>query len=723
MVDISQTSTSDQDLGYSRIFKAIYRRRAWFISILVATFSVTLILTLTRKNVYSSSMELLVESNYQSNNQGEVTPEERFTDSDIKVDNATQLNLMRSSGLIQRAVTQLQRVYPSITVEEISESLVLNQVIEEHPNTGNKVDTKIIKAVYYGNNPIKTQDILQALLKVYLEYNLEQQEIRLSNGLAFINEQLPAIRKSVIESQDELEKFRTEENLINSEAQAQAIADALNETMRQKREIQTQYQGAIASFTILRKQLDLSPNNALIEARLSQSSRYQNILNQIQETELNLNLQRQQFTDEHPSIIQLNQQHKEQIILLEEEMQRVVGTKFSKFQPRKQALLTQGQLGSTEQDLVAKLTELEERLNALKAQQLSLIATEKQLRKELNRLPRLIAEYDRLQPEVETSRATLEKLLEARQDLGLLISRGGFNWQVVEAPLAGERLPSNKLSNLLLGAVVGIFLGGLAVFIAETVDDVVHTSDELEQKALIPLLGMLPKLSQDKSNLSVTNLAIRKTSQIRISPNNLVTSKPFQESLDLIYKNIQLIYQSSSIGSLLVTSALRQEGKSTIAAGLAISAARLNQRVILIDADLRNPSLHKQFNLANDRGLSYLLETGKMLPDLSKKLVEDLKIDVLTAGPTPQDPVKLLSSNRMKKLIAAFEENYDVVLIDGSPTLGIVDSVQIGSYCKGVLMIGRIGQVTQRDLTEAITMLKKLNLIGIIANSVSQNIK
>jgi len=202
----------------------------------------------------------------------------------------------------------------------------------------------------------------------------------------------------------------------------------------------------------------------------------------------------------------------------------------------------------------------------------------------------------------------------------------------------------------------------------------------------------------------------------------VLQSAPRWESLDLIYKNIELVNSVGNLKSLMVTSALADVGKSSLALGLAMSAARLHKRVLLIDANLRDPSLHKHLNLPNEQGLSTLLASDVPLPNqISFYSSGSSYIDILTAGPIPADPAKLLSSPRMAQLMAGFEENYDLVLLDAPPVLGLVDAILTASSCRSVVMVASIGKVTRTQLAHATAMLSRLNLIGVVANGVSNS--
>ncbi|PSO86571.1 MAG: capsular biosynthesis protein [Cyanobacteria bacterium QS_5_48_63] len=702
-------TTTETEFGYGQLFAILWRRRFWFLGVFCGVLSIAIPLALSKEPTYRSSMELLVEPNYQEN--GGDGGESEVTDSAVDVDYATQLNLMRSSELLQEAVERLESEYPHISVEELQGSLTLKQVVE-----GEDEPTKIVQATYVGNDPARTKEVLQALKNVYQKYNLEQQEKRISEGLSFINEQLPVARENLAEAEQELRQFRQNNNLVAPEEAANQTANALRNVEQQRQSLDAQYQETQARYDALKKQLGLSPQEALISSRLSESSRYQTLLNQLQETEIALAEQRAQYTDAHPNVKALLEQRQQQLSLLKEEVRQVLGEVPEQLKITPEALQQRGQLAGTELNLARSLVEARTNLQSLRARDQSLAETEQQLRAQLDRFPKLIAQYNSLQQEVEVRRSTLQELLQARQQLGVELDRGGFNWQVVETPRAGHKIGPNTKQDILLGAVVGLFLGGVAAFLREVVDDAVHTSDQLRGQVSLPLLGVTPSLPPSEAGRFVFNFPWQRLDQTPTSILQVVQWLPFRESLDMIYKNIQLLNRGSELSSLVVTSALAGEGKSTLVLGLAISAARLDQRVLVIDADLRHSSLHEELALSNEEGLSTLLSGETEQPNLHHISPLGSNIDLLTAGSTPNDPVKLLSSQGMRELIAEFEQSYDLVLLDTPSILGTVDAIQTASFCSGVVMVGRLDRVTQSQLSQATTMLSKLNAIGIVAN-------
>ena len=730
----------EKDWGYGQLLAVLLRRKFWFLGGFAGAFAGAIFFTLKTQPLYQSSMQILIESNYQSKpqNRGSRTPQNEFADSNIQIDTTTQLQVLNSSEVLSEAAEQLQSSYPDITIDELRASLSVSPIYGPDRHGKGKVATKVLAASYISSDPEKAQKLLETLLSVYQIYNLEQQKLRLSKGLAFIEDQLPEVRRSVLEAEAALESFRNGNNIIDPATQAQTAADELARIKADRQALDAQYREKYASFTNLQRQIQLSPTQARTSARLSESSRYQSLLNQIQQTELELAQRQQTLTSDHPDIVNLVNQRQDQLALLEQEVGRVVGSDTAQLS-QASGQLNEGQLGRNDLILVSQLAELQKSLVSLKARDRSLAETEAKRSAELQKFPELISQFNRLQPEVLTRRETLQKLLEARQELGLEIARGGFDWQVVDAPQLGVQISPNIRRNFLLGAVFGLFLGGIAAFLRDAMDDKLHHSNDFHHQFPLPLLGSIPELSVSEMRDALI-LPFNSTQHPRLTTPELFQWQPLRESLDLIYTNIQLLQTNNPYKTLMVTSAGPGEGKSTLALGLAISAARLDQRVLVIDADLRRPSLHHMFDLSNHEGLSTLLTSDVTLSELQSTpqwvymrwdesesrftqntlLPSDLSIDVLTAGPMSADPVKLLSLERMKDILKAFQESYDLILVDSPPVLGLVDTISVGMGCDGVVMVGRMEQVTRSDLSQAISILEKLNLVGLVANGVSQ---
>lgn len=779
---------NESEFGYGQLLAILLRRSRCFVGTLGLVLAATAFITMREKPQYRSTMQLLVEPNYEQQLKTAETP------SISQTDYATQLNLMKSRQFIEKAVDSLSSEYPDLQVEAMRSSLELSQL----------EGTKIFQAVYLNDDPVKTQRVLETLQHVYQQYNLEQQEQRLKRGLASLNEQLHVVRHDLSQSQTALQEFRQQQNLIDPQQQAAAVANALNQIIQEQQALDAQYQEAQARSAAIQQQIGLSSDDALIATRLSQSGRYQTLLNQLQQTELALAQRRVIFSDADPSVQALLEQRQNQLDLLHQEIARVLGElpqQFASQQPApylfnagvnldginaeetvnndssiaatspqseaanppsiaqssnldtvseqpnpvlessqpdeaespqnspqtaesdrgtqpgadREFLLSTGQLGELDLSLVGTLADAQSALSGLQARRQSLHQTEQWLRTELNRYPDLIAEYDRLQPSVDIDRAVLEQLLQQRQEVSAELARGGFNWQVVEQPTPGKKISPKPQQNMLLGIVVGLFLGSIVALLREAMDEVIRTPDALKGQANRALLGVLP-VFESKSARSIPFLPWRGSISGQLALVQLLQQPSFRESIDLIYKNIQLLSRTKRLSSVMITSAQAGEGKSTLAFGLAVSAARLHQRVLFIDANLRHPTLHLELGLSDAHGLSVLLDRCDTLPSPVPLSLADFCFDVLPAGPKPVDPVRLLSSPRMKELMTIFESTYDLVIVDTSPLVGIVDALQVASVCSGTVLVGRLNYVTQSAFQQAVATLQTLNLLGVVAN-------
>lgn len=704
MAELNSMQIAETEPSYGQLFAVLIRRRAWLIGVFLGVLSTAAIVTLILKPTYQSSMQLLIEPNYQSKQSaGADIP---FADANVEIDNSTQLTLMRSTQMLQKALDSLKQEYPELQIKHLRKRLILTQVEDD------KTKTKVFQVVYTDTDPVKAQRVLEAIQTVYLDYNRKQQELRLANGLSFINEQLPEAQGELDAAETTLEQFRKKQNLIDPTLQSKVLIETLNTVQQDRRTNLAQLRETQARYNELQQQLQRSPQNTATTARLSESTRYQTLLNEIQKIELELAKERQRFSDSSPVVKRLLAEYQEQQTLLQQETERVLGSPIPASGSR---LLQQGQLGKNDLDLASQLTAAQVDLQALQAREQSLAKMEQSLNAELKQFPYLLSEYNRLQPNLEIRRETLQELLRARQELGLEIARGGFDWQVVEQPRLGDKVSPSWKKNMLLGAAAGLMLGCVAAFLRDSLDDAVHTPDELKQQVGLPLLGMVPQMPIAGTRGSRQRLHYSQSPALTAE---VLQSRPFREALDLVYKNIQLLNPVSPFRSLVVTSALAGEGKTTLSLGLAMSAARLHQRVLLIDADLRHPSLHQQLELPNEWGLSTLLtsDTATIAQSMIQPLPSYGNISILTAGPVPTDPAKLLSSRRLGELMTIFEQTYDLILLDAPPVIGIVDAILAASFCNGVVLVGGIGQVTRTELTQAVTMLNKLNVIGTIAN-------
>ncbi|MEO1402191.1 MAG: polysaccharide biosynthesis tyrosine autokinase, partial [Cyanobacteria bacterium J06635_1] len=686
-------STVDKpEIGYGQLLRILVRRFVWFGGAIIGALGIAIALTLKEDPVYQSSMQLLVEPNYRQT--VDITRQQAGARSSTsQTDYATQLNLMRSKSFVAQTVEKLLPSYPELCsqsnnrsdcVNRLKRSLTLAQMSED----GTK--TRIFEATFEADDPAVVQAFLETLGEIYLSYNKEHQEQRLERGLALVNQQIEGVQGTLAESRQALKQFRETENLIRPEEQSLAVAESLRQNEQSQIDVENQYLEATAEYNALQDKLSADPQTALISSRLSQSSRYQQLLNALQETELALGQRRALYAEADPGVQDLLAQRQERVLLLQAEVKRVLGEIPAQLDLDETALLTEGQLGGIDLGLVSNLVQATVRLQSLTARQAGLDQAAQQLQTELDKFPGLIAEYDRIQPEAQIQRQSLEQLLKLRQELSNELAQGGFSWDIVEASQQGKKISPKPKQNLLLGLVAGAFVGGALAFGREAIDTVVRTSDDLKKQVTLPLLGVIPEMPTGKADALLTILK-PEYEQTPGDAFSLDQWQPFRDAVDLIHKTIQLS-TAQPLSSLMVTSALVEEGKTTLSIGLALSAARSHQRVLLIDANFRNPSLHHYLGLLNVQGLSTQLH-----PDLARLNPVQISpaslsrsgtnIDVLLSGAVPDDPMRLLSSLRMRQVLEKAEASYDLVIVDAPAISGLADGLQLASLCKASIMV------------------------------------
>ncbi|KAB8333483.1 polysaccharide biosynthesis tyrosine autokinase [Scytonema tolypothrichoides VB-61278] len=728
-----------------KLSRILLRRRLQILGVSGVVISVASVLALSAKPTYQSTIQILVSSKLNegvSSSHTQQGAESNFTDPHLDIINdTTQQKLMLSSNVIQKAVNLLRSEYPNLTVEHIKGKkgqqapLVITPL---QPQTGdNKVMNQVFEVSFKDNDPVRAEKVLKSLQKVYQEENIEQRKQSLSKGLTFLKKRLSEVKDKMIQADKNLEQFRKKNHLLDPQVQGKILLESLADVTKQLRTTRAQLKDLQARHDNLKQQLSSLSKNAIVSFRLSQSTRYQTLLNEIQKTDLALAKERLRYTDNYPEIQKLIQQRRTQAALLQEEIRRTLGDKdmqaisdIFKKKPLDTEISsgtekpeqTTRQVPEADLKLAQDLIQMQTAILGLRANEKSLADSQAQIRAELTKYPSLITEYNRLLPEVETNRKTLDQLIAAQQSLGLMIAQGGLNFQVLQQSQVENYLDSNKLFILLGGVLLAPILGICTALMSEC-NDAISSPEELQRLTNLRLLGTIPELSQ----LSTKNRSFRRSlrrvithfSSQAISDEkhfNVYDLLPSHETLDMAYQNIQISKSFVPHKSIMLTSATSGEGKSILALGLAVSAARMHQRVLLIDANLRQPNLHKILGLTNDWGLSLLLveETNSSVKEYIQPIHPS--IDVLTAGSTPEDTVKLLSSTRMKELLEFFEQTYDVVLIDTSPILGTVDATILASVCNGIVMVGRMGQLTCNKLIQATEILSNLNLIGIITN-------
>jgi capsular exopolysaccharide synthesis family protein len=224
------------------------------------------------------------------------------------------------------------------------------------------------------------------------------------------------------------------------------------------------------------------------------------------------------------------------------------------------------------------------------------------------------------------------------------------------------------LLNMVLAALLGLGLGGLAALVLEALDETLATPDDVEKKLGVPVLGVTPFLEKGETPLEAL-------ADIRSG---------FSEAYYSLRTALQFSTPDGAPSSLLVTSARPAEGKSTTAYAIALNLARVGKRVLLVDGDLRNPSMHRVVGIENERGMSNLLSGSADLAGVVKPTRHE-NLFFIPCGPLPPNPAELWGGDRLRQFLAETRNNFDHVVIDGPPVLGFADSPMLAAAVNGVL--------------------------------------
>jgi capsular exopolysaccharide synthesis family protein len=264
-----------------------------------------------------------------------------------------------------------------------------------------------------------------------------------------------------------------------------------------------------------------------------------------------------------------------------------------------------------------------------------------------------------------------------------------------------------------------------------------YTAKEIKEVAQLRIVGVIPfekelaksTITKDGSGLIIDPVNYHLGLTNGHNPNGEYLVSEFFEAFRSLYTNIRLLSSNLPIRSLVVSSAAPAEGKSTVAIYLAQAAAALGQRVLLVDTDLRHPSLHERLKLSNREGLTDILSPqsleSKEFPDFNSVLqrspIED-NLFVLTAGSISLDATKLLASQKMQDLMKKLEDIFDLVIYKAPSLLGLADTYLLASQTDGILLVTSLGKLKRSILEQALDELKVSNtqILGIVTNCVKE---
>ncbi|MGB3495350.1 MAG: polysaccharide biosynthesis tyrosine autokinase [Elainellaceae cyanobacterium] len=694
------------DLDLTQMIKVVRRRGLLIGGVAITIASVIWGWTLTRTPVYQGRFRVLIESVDETDPSQQLLLEEAAQLGDA-VDYDTQIEVLLSPVLLEPISRDIEEDFPNFTLPQLSEGLSINRLRE----------TKVLEINYRGSDPQLIQTVLETVAQHYLEYSFEQRQESLKQGIQFVDDQLPELRDRVNELQVRLERFRQQYNLLDPNNRGADLSELLSGVESDRQQIQTELSEARSLYRSLQGQLRVSPEEALAAAALSESPRYQSLLNQMQEIESEIAVESAKYQPNSPQLQVLQERRDNLEPLLAEEAVDVLGDRFAASgSPR-----VDGNLTPTSIDLGRQLIDAANNVQMLQARSQSLAQVEQNLKQEFALVPSLARQYTDLQRELEIATESLNRFLNTRETLQIDAAQKSVPWQTIAEP-STSRIPisPNIPRNLMLGAVAGLLVGGVAALLAEKLDQVYHSPDELKDATQLPLLGIIPfhpELDEKLASVPATPDGAAMSENKR---QQTYQSSMFFEGVRSVYTNIRFLGTDEPIRSLVVSSAIPGEGKTTSSLNLARAAAIMGQRVLVVDADLRSPKHHNRMQLSNMRGLSTLITESLRIEDVVQRSPLDENLHVLTAGPLHPDPVKLLSSRRMQTIMEQLRTAYDLVIYDMPPIVGFADSSLVAAHTDGIVMIVGLGKTERAAVIRALDeiQMSPVSVLGVVANGI-----
>jgi capsular exopolysaccharide synthesis family protein len=348
-------------------------------------------------------------------------------------------------------------------------------------------------------------------------------------------------------------------------------------------------------------------------------------------------------------------------------------------------------------------------------------ALEKQ-KQEANKLNESAIQYSILKRDLESNRQLYEGLLEKMKEAGVSAGLKSNNFRVVDlARVPTSPIEPNIPRNLAFAFMLGLTSGVGLAFLLEGLDNTVRTTEQAQMISGLPPLGMIPMGSKTAREGGASNRLILASSNEAVE---LITHVRPQSQMAESYRALRTSLLLSHLGAppkvIMVTSALPREGKSTTSINCAVVLAQKGVRVLLIDCDLRRPSIHKTLGMGPRSGLSNVL-TGSVTLKQAITVAPTLpNLDVLPAGTPPPNPAELLASANMRDVLAELRDKYDHIVLDTPPTLSVTDAVVLSPRADAIVLVIRSGSTTKQALRRSrdILMQVKARVSGVLLNAV-----
>ena len=553
-------------------------------------------------------------------------------------------------------------------------------------------NTRIIEIHYRSADKNLAASVVNTLISTYIEQNFKTRFESTMQASDWLSKQLVDLEMKVQTSQEKLVQYQKEHEILGIDEKQNITTSKLDELNKELTAAESDRMEKESVYRLVQSGDPDTAAAAAVSAGTGTST--SGLMEKMREQQADLKIQiaqlSTQFGNSYPKVVQLNTQLKEVDAQLQIEMTKVVSRVRS------------GYLASLQHESMLR--------QAMDIQ-----------KQQANKLNENAIQYSLLKRDVESYRTLYEGLMEKLKEAGVTAGLRSNNIRSVDkarVPTAPSEpnVPRNLTFALALGFTTGI---GLA-FLLEGIDNTVRTPEQAQVISGLPSLGMIPLGSKNGIEAAARRLTVA-TSREAVE---LVTQSRPQSQMAEAYRALRTSLLLTSLGGppkvILVTSALPQEGKTTTSINTAIVLAQKGTRVLLIDADLRRPSIHKTLGMGPKTGLSNVLTGNATLQQAVVRSPLLPTLFILTAGTPPPNPAELLASSNMRDILAELREEYDHIIVDTPPTLSVTDAVVMSTRADAVVLVIRSGQTTKQALRRSRELLLQVNarVAGVLLNAV-----
>ena len=529
-------------------------------------------------------------------------------------------------------------------------------------------DSSIMEIHFTSDNPGIAASLANGIAETFIEHSLDLRLTPYRNSVEWLTGRLAELKGKVEESEKTLQKYKEQKGIISQEAKESILTQKLQGLVAEQVKAQAARQDAEVKYNQIREVVDKPELLATVPDIMNNA-----VIQGLRNEELTLNRQQselgEKFGPKHPQMVKINS-----------ELQMVRKNLVSEARKMLNAAKTEYEIALNREKFLDRSVEAEK--NAVLG------------------VSREMIDFQVVSEESENNRRFYEMLLKKLQEATLLSGVTFSNIQVVDHAIPGALISPNRSRNILLAIVIGLFGGVFLAIFADYLDDSVKSQDDVEVLLRQHFLGMVP---------AVQDTAVFSDLQSLVS-----------ESYRTIRMGLKFAASQKPLRTVLVTSAVPGEGKTTTAANLAVMLANMGDKVLLVDADLRRPAIHKRFGLDNSTGLGSVVLGQAELSSAVRSAAGQPNLSVLTAGPSFPNPAEVLSSERARQVLASLRDRYDLILMDSPPVMSVTDPLILSEMSDGVIIVAKGGATSRVAVRQACQSLEKINsaIIGVVMNYV-----